>query len=274
MAKKTNTTGNAASDTATTSGPVRICFERILPDELDHGRPARQGIGESLAGKPLHLLDANAIGHFKRMAVPLSKRWPRGAIVTCRFLDGSPKMKKKVEAIAHQWEQFANLKFKFIATGTAQIRISFFADAGSWSAVGIDALVREYFPLHQPTMNYGWLRDDTDDGEYSRVVLHEFGHALGCLHEHQQPKFNRKWNRAEVIKYFSGAPNFWSVDDIESNVLQKYSPKGVEATEFDAKSIMLYSFDAKLFTDGLGPTNENSALSPKDIELIKKLYPR
>jgi len=44
-------------------------------------------------------------------------------------------------------------------------------------------------------MNYGWLRDDTQDEEYSRVVLHEFGHALGCIHEHQQPKFGRVWDK-------------------------------------------------------------------------------
>ena len=285
MAKKASTgseaagsgaTGGGPSDgsSASPAGPPRICFERILPAELDHGRTARQGLGEALAGGPLHLLDASAVGHAKRMAVTMSKRWPRGSTIMCRFLDGSAKMKKKVEAIAHQWEKHANIKFAFIASGTAQIRISFFADEGSWSAVGTDALVREYFPVHQPTMNYGWLRDDTNDGEYSRVVLHEFGHALGCLHEHQQPKFNRKWNRTAVLKYFSGPPNFWPVEEIESNVLAKYSPKGITATEFDPKSIMLYSFDAALFADNLGPTNENSALSPRDIELIKKLYPR
>ena len=122
-------------------------------------------------------------------------------------------------------------------------------------------------------MNYGWLRDDTEDEEYQRVVLHEFGHALGCIHEHQQPKFNRKWNEAAVMKYFSGPPNFWSEDDIRSNVLDKYSSKGIASTVFDSKSIMLYDFDAKLFSDGLGRTNSNKALSVKDKAMIKQMYP-
>lgn len=33
-------------------------------------------------------------------------------------------------------------------------------------------------------MHFGWLRDDTDDVEWRRVVVHEFGHALGAIHEH------------------------------------------------------------------------------------------
>src|ERR1043165_1432380 len=101
-----------------------------------------------------------------------------GAMLKCHFLDGSPKMRKKTQTVAHQWEQYCDIKFKFVTSGSAEIRISFFADNGSWSAVGRDALNRSYFPVHQPTMNYGWLRDTTDADEYSRVVLHEFGHAL------------------------------------------------------------------------------------------------
>ena len=122
-------------------------------------------------------------------------------------------------------------------------------------------------------MNYGWLRDDTDDEEYSRVVLHEFGHAIGCIHEHQSPKFSRIWNASAVKRYFQGPPNFWSPEEIQFNVLDKYSAKGISATRFDPKSIMLYSFDGKLFSDGLGATNSNTKLSPKDITMIKEMYP-
>jgi hypothetical protein len=121
-------------------------------------------------------------------------------------------------------------------------------------------------------MNFGWLRDDTGADECSRVVLHEFGHALGCLHEHQSPKFTRKWNTAAVMRYFEGPPNYWTPDEIRYNVLEKHSPKGIAATRFDPKSIMLYEFDAALFADGLGPTNTNTSLSPLDIQMIQSMY--
>jgi hypothetical protein len=36
---------------------------------------------------------------------------------------------------------------------------------------------------------------------------------------------------------------------------------------------MLYAFDAALFSDGLGPTNENTQLSATDRTMIKQMYP-
>ena len=253
--------------------PAKICFERIVPDELDPERTVRRRMREVMAANSRRTLSADEMGQIARMALINSKRWAAGQQLRCRFLDGSSRMKKRVEEYAHQWEDYANIKLKFVKSGTAEIRISFYADSGSWSAVGRDALNAWYFPIHQPTMNYGWLRDHTSKEEYSRVVLHEFGHALGCVHEHQSPKFSRKWNEKAVMRYFQGPPNFWSEEDIRHNVLAKYSTAGISATEFDPKSIMLYSFDAPLFADGLGPTNSNTRLSSRDITMIKSMYP-
>ena len=254
---------------------ARICFERIIPDAQDPERHVRRALrGEMMAtAKGSGKLNADDVAHLTRMAVITSKKWGPGATVRCRFLDGSAKMRKKVKTVAKEWEKHANVKLKFVTSGAAEVRISFYADEGSWSAVGRDALNTTYFPLHQPTMNYGWVRDDSNAVEDRAVILHEFGHALGCIHEHQAPTFTRKWNKAAVMQYFQGPPNFWDEEGIESNVLSKYSPKGIQATQFDPKSIMLYSFDAALFSDGLGPTNENSQLSATDRAMIKKMYP-
>ncbi|MCX7240995.1 MAG: M12 family metallopeptidase [Burkholderiales bacterium] len=253
---------------------AHICFERIIPDELDAEQHVRRALrGELIAAKGAGTrLTANEVGHVARMALISTKKWGSGFTVRCCFLDGSAKMQKKVRVLAKEWEKYANVKIKFVTKGPAEVRISFYADEGSWSAVGRDALNRSYFPLHQPTMNFGWVRDDSDPVEDRAVVLHEFGHALGCIHEHQAPTFDRKWNQAAVMKYFQGAPNFWDEEAIRQNVLIKYSPKGIQATRFDPKSIMLYAFDAELFSDGRGPTNQNSDLSPTDRTMIKQMY--
>jgi hypothetical protein len=255
---------------------ARICFERVIPDALDAEQHVRRALrGELIAAAGgAKKLNADDVAHVARMAVVTSKKWGPGFTVRVRFLDGSAKMQKKVRKLSAEWEKYANVKLKFVSKAPEEIRISFYADDGSWSAVGRDSLNAGYFPSHQPTMNFGWVRDDSDPVEDRAVILHEFGHALGCIHEHQAPPFSRKWDQAAVMKYFQGPPNYWDEDAIRSNVLSKYSPKGIKATKFDPKSIMLYSFDAALFSDGLGPTNENSQLSATDRGMIKQMYPR
>ncbi len=254
-------------------GMPRICFERIVPDALDPEQHVRRALRNEMAAAAGRRLKAEEVLAVARMAVVRTKQWPRGTVLRCRFLDGSAKMQTKVRTLAKAWEQHANVRLSFVAQGAAEIRISFYADSGSWSAVGRDALNTTYFPSHQPTMNFGWVRDNSNAVEDRAVVLHEFGHALGCIHEHQSPTFSRRWNTAAVMQYFQGPPNFWDAAQIERNVLRKYSPQGVRATTFDPASIMLYAFDAELFADGEGPTNNNSDLSRTDRAMIRKMYP-
>jgi hypothetical protein len=279
MARKTPAKKTAPADEGAPLQSVvrrpRICYERIIPEELDpeqHVRRALRGEMMTNAGGR-RTLSAGDVGHIVRMSLITSKKWGPGYTVRCRLLDGSPKMQKKVKTHCKQWEKVANVKIRFVTKDPAEVRISFYADDGSWSAVGRDALNTAYFPTHQPTMNFGWVRDDSDPVEDRAVILHEFGHALGCVHEHQAPTFDRKWNEAAVMKYFKGPPNYWDADAIRSNVLQKYSPRGMQSTDFDPKSIMLYAFDAGLFSDGKGATNENTDLSTTDRSMIKRMYP-
>lgn len=88
---------------------------------------------------------------------------------------------------ANEWSKYANITFKFITSGTAQIRVTFTQGAGSYSYLGTQALNR---PSNSETMNFGWFNDSTTDTEFSRTTIHEFGHALGMIHEHQHPLAN------------------------------------------------------------------------------------
>ena len=122
-------------------------------------------------------------------------------------------------------------------------------------------------------MHFGWLRDDTDDVEWRRVVVHEFGHALGAIHEHQNPKGGIQWNVQAVYKAFSGPPNHWSQEEIDHNIIRKYSLDQLNATSFDIKSIMLYGFPPELIIGGVG-TPSNTTLSGGDKRFIRRMYPK
>src|SRR6185436_9737471 len=117
-----------------------LCIDRIIPAQLKHialeraiavRADNRPKLTPSLV-KKLNKSPNPALS----MAMLRGKYWQIGQEVKCQFLDGSTKQKKRVEAIAHEWEQFTTVKLKFVTSGPAEIRISFQADPGSWSAVG------------------------------------------------------------------------------------------------------------------------------------------
>lgn len=260
----------------TTGAADEICYDRTLPLELEDEakRVAVQENPTNYVDPSANLSDPN-IPPSEKIALIANKRWRPGKILRIRFLDGSPTMQAKVVQHATEWTQYANIQFEFDNSRFAEIRISFYADRGSWSALGTDALLQRAFPLNQPTMNFGWLRDNTSEEESSRVVLHEFGHALGAIHEHQNPQGGIVWNEEAVYRYFSGPPNYWTPEQIRFNVLDKYSQDILLGTTFDPESIMLYNLPPSLTRGPMRLTGRsNTRLSQMDIDFIKVAYPR
>ncbi len=203
-------------------------------------------------------------------ALLLSAKWSVGSVITLRFLEGAPELRQRVQAVAEEWTKLANLSFDFRNSGATDIRIAFMEGRGSWSYLG--AMCRQ-IPEPQPTMNYGWLTPASGDDELRRVVLHEFGHALGMIHEHQNPKDGGiQWNRDAVIKDLSGPPNSWNAETIENNMFKKYEGSEVAATHLDAKSIMMYPIPLAWTLDGT-TADFNNALSPIDKAFIAENYP-
>ena len=198
-------------------------------------------------------------------------KWPVGTQVDVQFVGGDPVLQDRVRAVAEEWvgPDMANVGLTFGGTGRGTLRIAFIEGDGSWSYLGT---VAQQIDVDQPTMNYGWLTPDSPDDELRRVVLHEFGHALGLIHEHQNPNRPIQWNRDAVIADLSGPPNNWGPETIENNIFARYDPATLESTPTDPESIMMYPIPASWTTDGFS-VGLNGELSSTDRDFIKKAYP-
>ena len=205
-----------------------------------------------------------------RAALQKDAKWKPGDTITVSFMTGDARLQERVRDVAKRWTApgLANLRLVFSDDANADVRVAFRQGDGSWSTVGTTC---RQVPEKDPTMNYGWINADSTEEDVRSVVLHEFGHALGLIHEHQNPVAGIQWNREAVIKELSGPPNSWSVEQIEFNVLNPASAGEVNATAMDPASIMMYPIPVSWTTNGFS-TGFNSDLSDTDRKFIRKQY--
>lgn len=205
-----------------------------------------------------------------RLAVDTSVTWNPGQLIVIGFVDGTEYQQYKVIDIASEWLHYANLYFEWRPLRDIHrpfIRISFRRGKGSWSYLGRDSLLVD---SGRPTMNFGWLNESTPDEEWDRVVLHEFGHMLGAIHEHQSPAAGIKWDKPLLYQYYWETQG-WSKEQVNNNIIRRYD-KNISNTEFDRDSIMLYPVDQRFTLDGYS-VGWNRKLSDKDKGFIAEVYP-
>ncbi len=248
------------------SEEIMTCVDVELEEQLI-AEASRLAIEENPENAPP--LADNAALNDNELAMLTGKKWKNGRVLRVSFLDGIPSVQKRVAECAKTWSEHANISFDFGDHPKSEIRISF-KHKGSWSYLGTDALSRKQT---EPTMNFGWLKPSTSDAKLRRVVLHEFGHALGCIHEHASPDVEIPWNKEKVYTYYAGPPNNWTKQKIYNNILKKYSGKVTQFSMFDTKSIMLYPVSNKL-TDGDYQVGFNRELSDQDKKFVAKMYPK
>ena len=169
------------------------------------------------------------------------------------------------EIVEKRIKPLVSMNIQFIAdVSAAMIKIKFTAGEGSSSYIGTDCLIQS---VTDYTMNFSWFDVPT--------VIHEFGHAMGMIHEHQNPRGRGiPWNEKEVYIYFEGEPNNWSRDLVYQNIIKKYDSDQVNGSDFDQDSIMLYAYPASLTENNCCGTKQNSRLSETDIRWLRREYPQ
>lgn len=206
-----------------------------------------------------------------KAALVKNKKWKTGQTIKVKFLNGSQFLQDNVKKYAETWLQYANLSFEYMEPNDiADIKVAFKwdCDYGSWSYIGTDC---KKIAQYKPTINFGWFDEYTSSVEFQRVVLHEFGHALGLIHEHQHPESDIQWNKSVVYAYyetFSG----WTKKEVDHNIFEKYSSSQTNYSNFDSQSIMLYAISSELTLNGFS-ADWNYKLSETDKNFIAKMYP-
>jgi len=228
--------------------------------------------------------------------------WDNATELTVKFMNsGSQFMRERVMQYSKEWEQYANIKFKFVPDNTpvTNMRILLGEGFGHNSYVGSDAndisqskqtlnldtLAFVSYDYYIAEMKRRGIKPNMVDlkkmaatepvvwnnREMRGVILHEFGHALGLMHEQSYPGAIN-WNTDTVYNYYKRVQG-WDKRKVDNNVLKVANQFYTNGTSYDPKSIMHYSVDAWQTKDGYSlPANYD--LSSGDIALISALYPK
>lgn len=198
--------------------------------------------------------------------------WNPGDVITVGFEKNQTTdyVINKVKQYAKEWEKVANVKFSFVDdVNNALIRVGFDKQGGDWSWLGRMAAGNI---LKLKTMNFGFFNNNTPESEFRATTMHEFGHALGFVHEHRSPATGIPWDKEKVYAYYAAPPLNWSRQQVDANVFFKYSTLITNSSTYDRNSIMHYYFPSSLTLDGSSfPKNTN--FSATDISFAGFVYP-
>lgn len=204
----------------------------------------------------------------KRSLVNYSKLWINGRTLKIAFMnDLDANHKQKIIDAASQWLPYVNLSFDFVDDKHGDIRIATGNNKNS-SILGNNSLLID---PDKPTMNLGVNPEHED---FDVIVIHEFGHALGAMHEHQHPQANIPWDKPKVYEFYQNREmNPLTRAQIDRHIFKPFNTSDAFYTPYDKLSIMHYPIPNSL-TLGEWELPINRKISKKDKQLMKLLYPK
>jgi hypothetical protein len=174
-----------------------------------------------------------------------------------KLIQGLSPMDAIRTVIEKELQPLIGVKLVFVESG-GDIRIQFDPLTPSRSALGTQC---RDLPASQATMNFQRLNIAS--------ILHQFGHALGMVHE-QTTKPSTEWSVDILRSYYDaiGQPNA-NIDNIVMFLSQAQSNTGT----YSAQSIMQLYYPIEFTSDGV-VVYPNPKLSSADLSWLTSTYPR
>jgi|GEM_PF-6104223 len=193
------------------------------------------------------------------------------------FLDGNEKQRQCVREIAPEWTRGGGangIVFEFVSGSSAAVKISFRPDQGYWSLVGNAAKTDAV--ADRATLTLPNLSEDPTDEHTRFYVLHEFGHVLGLLHEHEHPDAGFQWNVDKIVddllhNEFKNRSRQFVQDWVSQEITAVYSAdyRCDKTMAFDQHSIMIYPIRPGWANK---TTQQGHALTNGDLVCAHKAY--
>lgn len=192
--------------------------------------------------------------------------WNIGRTISVGFLNGTPEQQARVMRLAKEWEKYANLKFQHVQQGNTNIRVEFSNKQDNYSFIGTYAnqITQDKHTMHLEFALFA------DSNRLRRTVIHEFGHAIGLLHEHSNPISGIQWNKDTMYKEY--ARGGWDKNTVDAQVFRVYNARYTNGTSYDPKSIMHYPIPRHHTLNGYS-VDWNTDISEGDKKLVGMMYP-
>ncbi|MCU0387147.1 MAG: M12 family metallopeptidase [Chitinophagaceae bacterium] len=193
--------------------------------------------------------------------------WPTGKVITVGFVNGTTEQRVAVLAIAKEWEKHGNIRFEAADVKDAIVRIRLTHSGANYTYIGTDILKAD---PGENNMQLDQSLFGKNHAELRKVVLHQFGHVLGMVHEFNPPDEGAQWDKVHIQKEFRRAG--WSALDIENNLYGLYTHRITNGWFWDRHSIMHLGIAYRHLNKGI-PIYVNEEISEGDSMWLGSRYP-